>query len=144
MKFEEALKVMREGKKVKRPLQYNPRMIYDGRIIEVLTWNEKEPIDYEPLTEMSCENILAEDWEIVDVWCPLSDLGQDGKDFDLIPADEFLECVKVGGFIDDDGNGYPVIKTKEETFLYKDQGIYPSEIIDKEKLDFDFVAWFNK
>lgn len=22
--------------------------------------------------------------------------------------------------------------------------IYPSEIIDKGKLDFDFVAWFNK
>lgn len=66
MRFDEALKCMREGKKVKRPIQYNPRMIYDGRIIEVCTWNGKEPIDYEPLSGMMCENILAEDWEVVE------------------------------------------------------------------------------
>ena len=66
MRFEQALQAMREGKKVKRPIQYNPRMIYDSHIIEVLTWNEKEPIDYELLGGMQCENILAEDWEIVE------------------------------------------------------------------------------
>lgn len=66
MRFEEALKAMREGKKVKRPAQYNPRTIMENTIIEVCTWNGKEPINYEPLNSIQCSNILAEDWEVVD------------------------------------------------------------------------------
>ena len=66
MKFEQALQAMREGKKVKRPSQYNPRTIFDGSIIEICRWNGKEPIDYEPLNSIQCSNILAEDWEIVE------------------------------------------------------------------------------
>ena len=67
MRFEQALQAMREGKKVKRPKQYNPRMIFDDSIIEVINWNREQPIDYEPLNSIQCRNILAEDWEIVDV-----------------------------------------------------------------------------
>lgn len=69
MKFEEAFKAMREGKKAKRPIQCNPRAIRHNRIVEVFKWNpkEKEIKDwYEPLDSINCDNILAEDWEIVD------------------------------------------------------------------------------
>ena len=35
MRFEEALKAMREGKKVKRPAQFVPKTMKNGRIVEV-------------------------------------------------------------------------------------------------------------
>lgn len=66
MTFEEALKAMREGKKVKRPKQYNPRTIFEENIVEVVTWEHNRVIDYEPLNSIRCTNILAEDWEIID------------------------------------------------------------------------------
>ena len=69
MRFEQALQAMREGKKVKRPTQHNPRAIRCNRIVEVFKWNprEKEIKDwYEPLEGINCDNILAEDWEIVE------------------------------------------------------------------------------
>lgn len=78
-------------------------------------------------------------------WIPLSELGRIGTDFDLISSNKFLECVKVQGFVDDDGDGYPVIKADDGTLLYnKKKSVYPSEIQNKDKLDFDYIAWFNK
>lgn len=82
-------------------------------------------------------------FEAEEEWIPLSELGHIGTDFDLIPSNEFLNCVKAQGFIDDDGDGYPVIDNG--TLLYnKKKSVYPSEIQNKDKLDFDYVAWFNK
>lgn len=65
MKFEDALKAMREGKKVKRPAQFNPRAIKDGRICEAYKTN-KGKWDFSPIASMNCCNIIAGDWEIVD------------------------------------------------------------------------------
>jgi hypothetical protein len=67
MRFEEALKAMRDGKSVTRKA-YNDEYLY---IIENLN---KEPImfikkKYEPrncVATINIINILAEDWEIVD------------------------------------------------------------------------------
>ena len=66
MKFEEALKAMREGKKVKRPAQFVPKTMKNGRIVEVYKNKDGKPM-YEPLDVMNTCNIVAEDWEIVDV-----------------------------------------------------------------------------
>lgn len=65
MRFEEALKAMREGKKVKRPVQFVPRTMKNGRIVEVYK-NPNGELMYEPLETMNTCNIIAEDWEIVD------------------------------------------------------------------------------
>lgn len=78
--------------------------------------------------------------EINNGWLPLEKL--DG--LDLYPVKEFIQCVECGGFIDDDGWGMPVIKTSSGKFLYKDESVYPSEVLEGKKLDFDYVAWFNK
>lgn len=65
MKFEEALKCMREGKKVKRPVNLLPRAMKDGKICEV--WKGANgKLVYEPLDSMYTCNIIAEDWEVVD------------------------------------------------------------------------------
>lgn len=65
MKFEEALKAMREGKKVKRPVNLLPRAMKDGKICDV--WKRANgKLVYEPLETMYCSNIIAGDWEIVD------------------------------------------------------------------------------
>jgi hypothetical protein len=66
MRFEEALKAMREGKKVKRPVQFVPRTIKNGKIVEVYK-NHNGKLMYEPLDTMNTCNITAGDWEIVDV-----------------------------------------------------------------------------
>ena len=68
MRFEQALQAMREGKKVKRPTQHNPRAIRNNRIVEVFKWNPKEKLIadwYESLDSINCDNIMSEDWEIV-------------------------------------------------------------------------------
>ena len=78
--------------------------------------------------------------EINNGWLPLEKL----DNLDLYPAGEFIQCVECGGFIDDDGWGMPVIKTSSGKFLYKDESVYPSEVLEGKKLDFDYVAWFNK
>lgn len=78
--------------------------------------------------------------EINNGWLSLEKL--DG--LDLYPVKEFIQCVECGGFIDDDGWGMPVIKTSSGKFLYKDESVYPSEVLEGKKLDFDYVAWFNK
>ena len=64
MRFEEALKCMREGKLVMRPTHLVPRTIKNGKIVEVYTkFNGK--LGYEPLDTMNTCNIIAGDWEIV-------------------------------------------------------------------------------
>lgn len=116
----------------------------DGFVVEGRY--EKNPKDMKLIAEYPDwkDAIKSKEFNNKEMWIPLSKIGQDIIDFDLIPADEFLECVKAQGFVDDDGDGYPVIKSEDGTLLYKDEGVYPSEIENKEKLDFDFVAWFNK
>lgn len=59
---------------------------------------------------------------------------------DVMSLEEFVECVKDGGFIDSDGNGSYVRDGKES-----DINIYPSDIqYDSVRDDFDSVAWYNK
>ena len=64
MKFEEALDLMRKGKYIKRPVQWVPKTIIKGQIVEVYK-NEKGKITYEPLQSINCSNIVAGDWEEV-------------------------------------------------------------------------------
>ena len=65
MKFEEALKAMREGKLVMRPVHLVPRTMKDGKTVEVYTrFNGK--LSYIPLDVMNTCNIIAGDWEVVD------------------------------------------------------------------------------
>lgn len=78
--------------------------------------------------------------EINNEWLPLEKL----DNLDLRPVKEFIQEVECGGFIDDDGCGMPVIETLSGRFLYKNEGIYPSEVLEGKKLDCDYVAWFNK
>jgi hypothetical protein len=77
-------------------------------------------------------------------WLPLEHLGVASIDFDLIPMEEFVEGVKMEAYTDYDGNGVPVIKASGDRLLYQDKNISLDKIIDKKKLDFDFVAWFNR
>lgn len=65
MKFEYALKAMREGKKVKRPIQSVPKTMIGGKIFEVYKMEGQE-ISYSKLDSMNCINIEADDWELVD------------------------------------------------------------------------------
>ena len=65
MKFEQALEAMRKGKKVKRPIQFVPKTIKNGKIVEVYKDKNLKDI-YEPLDCMNTCNIIAGDWEIVD------------------------------------------------------------------------------
>ena len=69
MRFEQALQAMREGKKVRRPTQCQPTALIQNRIVAIYQWEiRKKDIRawYEPLEDINCENILAEDWEIVE------------------------------------------------------------------------------
>lgn len=73
-------------------------------------------------------------------WLPLKKL----DDLDLYSVEKFIQNVECGGFIDYDGWGMPVIKTSSGKFLYKNESIYPSDVLEGKKLDCDYVAWFNK
>jgi hypothetical protein len=66
MKFEEALKCMREGKKVKLP-DYNTRYcIINGSIWEE-SINSLGHVYYAGgIADLSCHKILAEDWEVIE------------------------------------------------------------------------------
>ena len=77
-------------------------------------------------------------------WLPLEHLGVASINFDLIPVEEFVEGVKMEAYTDYDGIGVPVIKANGDRLLYQDKSISLDKIIDKKKLDFDFVAWFNR
>lgn len=63
MKFEEALKAMREGKRVKRPIQSVPKSMIGGKIFEVYK-DGKQNVIYSKLDSMNCVNIEADDWEL--------------------------------------------------------------------------------
>ena len=65
MRFEQALQAMREGKKVKRPAQFVPKTMKNGRIVEVYKNKDGKPM-YESLDAMNTCNIIAEDWEFAD------------------------------------------------------------------------------
>ena len=77
-------------------------------------------------------------------WLPLEHLGVASIDFDLIPVEEFVEGVKMEAFTDYDGNGVPVIKASGDRLLYQDKSVSLDKIVDQKKLNFDFVAWFNR
>ena len=69
MKFEEALKAMREGKKVKSSTVIFPLFIADytngfGETYKAICWNDSmDNIIYHTVDH---NDIFAEDWEIVD------------------------------------------------------------------------------
>ena len=77
-------------------------------------------------------------------WLPLEHLGVASIDFDLIPVTEFVEGVKMEAYTDYDGNGVPVIKASGDRLLYQDKRIELDKIVYQKKLNFDFVAWFNR
>lgn len=77
-------------------------------------------------------------------WLPLEHLGVASIDFDLIPIEEFIEGVKMEAYTDYDGVGVPVIKVNEDRLLYQDKSISLDKIVDQKKVNFDFVAWFNR
>ena len=64
----------------------------------------------------------------------LSDFG------DLMSLEDWLECVRCGGFIDYDGHGRYVRDGKESNIE-----VYPSDVShDSIRKDFDSVIWFNR
>lgn len=85
-------------------------------------------------------NVLKQIGEIDNIWIPLEKL----DDLDLYPVEKFIHEVEYGRFIDYDGWGMPVIETLSGKFLYKNESIYPSEVLEGKKLDFDYAAWFNR
>ena len=77
-------------------------------------------------------------------WIPLEHLGVASIDFDLIPVVAFVEGVKMEAYTDYDGNGVPVIKASGDRLLYQDKSVSLDKIVNQKKLNFDFVAWFNR
>ncbi len=71
MRFEEALKAMREGKKVATKKRFRERYFVDALYIEkgCLMWRCIDDEDY-PVDDcdygLSGKEIMSEDWEIVD------------------------------------------------------------------------------
>jgi hypothetical protein len=68
MKFEEALKCMREGKKVKSKIVFHPIFISDytngfGETYKAICFNYGDKLCYYNLDH---QDILAEDWEVVE------------------------------------------------------------------------------
>jgi len=65
---------------------------------------------------------------------PLSEYG------DVMSLENFIECVKDGGFIDYDGFGRYVIENQET-----DIEIYPSDVKNNAiRPNFDTIIWFNR
>jgi hypothetical protein len=59
---------------------------------------------------------------------------------DVMPLDEFIDCVKSGGFIDYDGYGHYIIDDKET-----DITIYPSDVKHNAvRDDFKKIVWYNR
>lgn len=66
MRFEEALKAMREGKKIiKKDLPSYRYNIVDGKIFKEYP-DFMNNIIYMPNVAFDCYDIMSEDWEIVD------------------------------------------------------------------------------
>lgn len=64
MKFEEALKAMREGKAIKHKDRTYPLVMKENRICELYRTTDNDY--YEPLDTMNTCNIMRDDWEVVD------------------------------------------------------------------------------
>lgn len=77
-------------------------------------------------------------------WFPLEHLGVASIDFDLISVEEFVEGVKMEAYTDYDGVGVPVIKANGDRLLYQDKSISLNKLMNQKKIDFDFIAWFNR
>lgn len=77
-------------------------------------------------------------------WINVKELGKEGEDYDLIPSNEFLQCVESEGFIDEDGIGVEAIEINGTIFYCDEKPIYPSEVYEKKKLDCDYVVWWNR
>lgn len=58
--------------------------------------------------------------------------------------EEFVEGIKMEAFTDYDVVGVPVIKASGDRLLYQDKSISLDKIVDQKKVNFDFVAWFNR
>ena len=65
MRFEEALKAMREGKKVKRPRMFVPREMKKNVIYEVYKSDDGR-YNYVKTNVVYNTDIIAEDWEVVE------------------------------------------------------------------------------
>lgn len=77
-------------------------------------------------------------------WLPLEHLGVASINFDLIPIEEFIEGIRAEAFTDYDGIGVPVIKASGDRFLYQDKKVSLDKLMNQKKIDFDFIAWFNR
>lgn len=77
-------------------------------------------------------------------WLPLEHLGVSSINFDLIPVEEFIEGIKMEAFTDYDGIGVPVIKTSGDRLLYQDKKVSLDKLMKQKKINFDFIAWFNR
>jgi hypothetical protein len=95
---------------------------------------------HEYFETMSCSSLFprvtfkgGKPWNVK--FNPLPDFG------DHMPINEFIECVKTGGFIDYDGHGRLATQTEESDVL-----IYPSDINPDWKAPewATHVMWFNK
>ena len=128
--------------------EYNPDWRIFGKIIEtqgniLLCEFESANYDYENTKMIKKQEEQIEELKKI-CWLPLEHLGVASIDFDLIPVEEFVEGVKMAVYTDYDGNGVPVIKASGDRLLYQDKNISLDKIANKKKLNFDFVAWFNR
>ena len=62
MRFEDVLKYMREGKKVKRPCMFYPIFLDKEQEIFFAKWDD----GYEQMYWIEYSDIFAEDWEIIE------------------------------------------------------------------------------
>lgn len=95
---------------------------------------EEYQLERKPLASLYGE-LYAEKRQIMPyVLSPLSDFGH------VMKLEEFVECVKMGTFIDYDGYGN-YVKDDQES----DVEVYPSDV-KKNRLrkDFDTIIWFNR
>ncbi len=58
---------------------------------------------------------------------------------EVMTVADYIDSVKCGGFIDEDGFGYPIKDNKANTDIW----LYPSEL-SKLPEDATHVAWYNK
>lgn len=65
MRFELALKAMREGKKVKRPCYSVEYFIKDNKIKYIQRIDGKE-YDFGGANAINNDDIMSEDWEVID------------------------------------------------------------------------------
>ena len=66
MKFEEALKLLREGKKLTRSIYINRYLYLDMLGDRKYIFDHHINLNINPSWEPRCEDLLAEDWELYD------------------------------------------------------------------------------